>query len=179
MRNLVDQLSQYAAYHRDHRNVATHFVGIPMIVVAVAMLLSRPAWVDLLPGGIALSPALAAVVMTTLYYLVLDRPFGIVMGALLALSLWAGQSAAAQSTTVWLGWGIGLFVLGWAIQFVGHIFEGRKPAFVDDIMGLVIGPLFLVAEAAFAAGLRREVLQQIEARRGAEVDAGRGTPAVA
>ena len=42
MKNLVEHLSQYASYHRDPRNIATHFVGIPMIVVAVTVLLSRP-----------------------------------------------------------------------------------------------------------------------------------------
>lgn len=55
MRTLVDQLAQYAAYHRDARNIATHLVGIPMIVVAVTVLLSRPtfgAW-----GAFALTPA--------------------------------------------------------------------------------------------------------------------------
>lgn len=164
MRSLVDQLSQYAAYHRDHRNVATHFVGIPMIVVAVAMLLSRPAFGTL--GEVALSPALAVVVLTTLYYLRLDLRFGVAMGGLLALSLWAGQWAAAQATGVWLGWGLGLFVVGWVFQAIGHVFEGRKPAFVDDLMGLIIGPLFLVAEAAFVLGLRREVAQAMEARAG-------------
>lgn len=164
MRTLVDQLSQYADYHRDHRNVATHFVGIPMIVVAVAMLLSRPVLPVDGPGGIALSPALAAVLATSLYYLVLDLRFGAAMAVLLGLSLWAGQWAAAQSTPVWLAWGVGLFVAGWAIQFIGHVFEGRKPAFVDDLMGLIIGPLFLVAEAAFALGLR-EPVQHAIARR--------------
>ena len=179
MRTLVDQLSQYAAYHRDARNVATHFVGIPMIVVAVAVLLSRPALGGLLPGGVALSPALLVVLATTLYYMKLDGRFGVVMGVLLALSLWAGQWLAAQRTGVWLGWGLGLFVLGWVIQFIGHVFEGRKPAFVDDLMGLVIGPLFLVAEAAFAAGLRPEVHQQVLARLGAAEGQRRGTPAAA
>lgn len=179
MRNLVDQLSQYAAYHQDRRNVATHFVGIPMIVVAVAMLLSRPAASGLLPGGIALSPALALVVITALYYLLLDLRFGLAMAVLLALSLWAGQWAAAQTTSVWLSWGIGLFVAGWAIQFVGHIFEGRKPAFVDDLMGLIIGPLFLVAEAAFGAGLRGEVHQQITASLGRREAGDRGRAAAA
>ena len=43
MKTLVDQLAQYADYHRDRRNIATHFVGIPMIVLAVQVLLSRPA----------------------------------------------------------------------------------------------------------------------------------------
>lgn len=42
MKSLVDHLSQYAAYHRDKRNIVTHFVGIPLIVIAVAVLLSRP-----------------------------------------------------------------------------------------------------------------------------------------
>ena len=41
MKNLVDHLSQYAAYHRDPRNIASHFIGIPLIFVAVAVLLSR------------------------------------------------------------------------------------------------------------------------------------------
>lgn len=164
MRTLVDQLSQYAAYHRDARNVATHFVGIPMIVVAVAILLSRPVLPGWQPLGIALSPALAVVLVTGAYYLWLDLRFGLVMAAVLGLSLWAGQSAAALDTMAWLAWGGSLFVLGWVIQFIGHVFEGRKPAFVDDLMGLIIGPLFLVAEAAFAFGLRTEVQGQMLAR---------------
>ena len=32
MKSLVDHLSQYAAYHRDPRNIASHFIGIPLIV---------------------------------------------------------------------------------------------------------------------------------------------------
>jgi uncharacterized membrane protein YGL010W len=42
MSPLLDQLSRYAAYHRDRRNVLTHFVGIPMIVLGVAILLAGP-----------------------------------------------------------------------------------------------------------------------------------------
>ena len=33
MKSLVDRLVSYAEYHRDKRNLATHFVGIPMILV--------------------------------------------------------------------------------------------------------------------------------------------------
>ena len=32
MRTAKELLSNYAEYHRDRRNIATHFVGIPMIV---------------------------------------------------------------------------------------------------------------------------------------------------
>ena len=44
MKTLIDHLAQYAAYHRDPRNIHTHFVGVPMIMFAVVVLLSRPVW---------------------------------------------------------------------------------------------------------------------------------------
>ena len=52
------------------------------------------------------------------------------------------------------------------IQFVGHYYEGRKPAFVDDVSGLIVGPLFVVAELAFLVGLRQDLQKQIEQRSG-------------
>lgn len=88
------------------------------------------------------------------------------MGLLLGLCLWVGQVLAVQSTGLWLGAGLGAFVLGWIIQFVGHYYEGRKPAFVDDISGLIIGPLFVVAEAAFMLGLYPALKRAVEANAG-------------
>lgn len=161
MKNLVDHLSQYAAYHRDPRNIASHFIGIPLIVVAVTVLLSRPG-VDCL--GLWISPALFVALASAWFYLRLDRALGAVMSVLLALCLWLGAVLAAQATAMWLGAGVGLFVVGWAIQFVGHYWEGRKPAFVDDVMGLIVGPLFVVAELAFLLGMRRGLNRDIEAR---------------
>jgi uncharacterized membrane protein YGL010W len=155
MRNLTEQLSGYAAYHRDRRNIATHFVGIPMIVVAVVALLAR---VPILAAVAALAVAL--------FYLVLDRPFGVAMSALLALALWAGIGLGALPTAQWLAGALGLFIGGWIIQFVGHAFEGRKPAFVDDLLSFLIGPLFIAAEAAFMLGLRKALEREIVARAG-------------
>ncbi|MGL4316280.1 MAG: DUF962 domain-containing protein [Pseudomonas sp.] len=163
MKTLVDQLSQYAQYHRDRRNIFSHFIGIPLIVVAVAVLLSRPGF-EL--AGLWLSPALLTALAAGIYYLRLDLRFGLLMSALLALSLWAGATLAVDSTLVWLSGGLGLFVVGWIIQFIGHYYEGRKPAFVDDLMGLVIGPLFVIAELAFLLGLRDDVRIAVEERAG-------------
>ena len=47
MRTLSQHLIHYAHYHRDPRNIHTHFVGIPLIVLAVASLLAQLP----LPGG--------------------------------------------------------------------------------------------------------------------------------
>lgn len=164
MKTLVDHLSQYAAYHRDSRNIVTHFLGIPMIVLAVTIFLSRP---GALVDETWLSPATLVALLSTLFYLRLDYRLGLVMAGLLGLCLWASAHLAQQSTGIWLGWGVGLFVAGWIIQFIGHYYEGRKPAFVDDITGLIIGPLFVVAELAFLIGLRKPLQQAIEQRAGA------------
>ncbi len=159
MKTLQQQLAQYASYHRDRRNVATHFVGIPLIVLALCALLSRPV---LVLGGFGLSPALLVAVAACVFYALLDVPLGLAMGLLFALALRAGAWAAALPTPAWLGLGIGAFVVGWAFQFVGHAWEGRKPAFVDDLAGLLVGPLFVVAEALFLLGLRKPLRNAVD-----------------
>ncbi|MBC3779179.1 Mpo1-like protein [Pseudomonas sp. SWRI99] len=164
MKSLADYLSQYAAYHRDPRNIASHFIGIPLIVVAVAVLLSRPQWSL---GALWLSPAVVVALASAWFYLRLELKLGVLMTVLMGLSVWAGHALAQQSTMVWLSSGLAMFVVGWVIQFVGHHYEGRKPAFVDDISGLIVGPLFVVAELAFLLGMRQELKQAIEARAGA------------
>ncbi|MGQ5836096.1 Mpo1 family 2-hydroxy fatty acid dioxygenase [Serratia marcescens] len=163
MRSLEDQLAAYAAYHRDARNIATHFIGIPLIVVSLLALLSRPAWGA---GGLPFSPACAVVIVAALYYLRLSLRLGVMMLALLLLCLGFGAWVASLSTAAWLSIGIGGFVIGWLFQFVGHFWEGRKPAFMDDVTGLIIGPLFVLAEACFLAGGLRELARNIELRVG-------------
>jgi uncharacterized membrane protein YGL010W len=163
MRTLTDQLANYAAYHRDRRNIATHFVGVPMIVFAVCVLLSRPTF-EL--AGLALNPAWIVVALVAVFYLQMSLGYGLAMTALLVLATWAAGFVAVLGTLLWLTIGIGLFVVGWAIQFLGHHYEGRKPAFVDDLVGLLIGPLFLVAEVAFALNLSPALKREVEARVG-------------
>lgn len=36
-------------------------------------------------------------------------------------------------------WGLGLFVLGWILQFIGHAFEGKPPEFFHDWRFLFVG----------------------------------------
>jgi uncharacterized membrane protein YGL010W len=163
MRTLNEQLSTYALYHRDRRNIATHFVGVPMIVLGVFAFLARPA---VSVGGLPLSPALVVLVLGSAFYFALDRRFGFAMLAAIAPACAFGMWVAAQSFNHWLAGAAGLFVIGWLIQFVGHIFEGKKPAFVDDLIGLLVGPLFVMAETAFALGMRLGVRDIMEAKAG-------------
>jgi uncharacterized membrane protein YGL010W len=89
----------------------------------------------------------------------------VVVVAVMALLIGSAQVLGHTSAS-WVAWGVGLFALGWVIQFVGHYYEGRKPAFADDLVGLLVGPMFVVMELLAAVGACRELMARIEAEAG-------------
>ena len=46
------------------------------------------------------------------------------------------------ATVVGLPLAATMFSVGWTFQFVGHVFEGKKPSFVDDRRQLLTGLLW-------------------------------------
>ena len=164
MRPALDLLSQYAQYHRDRRNIVSHFVGVPMIVFGVGVLLARPGFTL---GGVALTPAWIVFAVVAAWYLSRgDLGLGLAASLAVGALLLMAHKVSSGSVASWLGWGVGSFVVGWVIQFIGHWYEGKKPAFVDDIIGLLVGPMFVTAEALFAFGWNRPLLAEIERRAG-------------
>lgn len=164
MPRTTDLLVQYARYHRDPRNIATHYVGIPLIVFAIGVLLAR---LQTDVQGMALGAHQLVWALVALWYLkqgvsAVTLTTIAVTGALVALAHPFGQAPLVT----WLGIGLGSFVVGWVFQFVGHVWEGRKPAFVDDIRGLLVGPMFVVAEVWFLLGGGQALRQQIEQAAG-------------
>ncbi|MCY3830164.1 MAG: DUF962 domain-containing protein [Rhodospirillaceae bacterium] len=158
----VEQISRYSSYHRDGRNKAIHFVGVPAIAVS---LLLPPALVKFGTTGwydISLATAFAAAVWV--YWIALDRPFGIVTSLTFLPALpFADWMATQGEAAVGIVFAI-LFVGGWVVQLAGHAFEGRKPALVDNFIQVFIAPVFLIAEVAFALGLRKALAAEVEAR---------------
>src|SRR5437016_443412 len=116
-RNATDLLTQYAAYHRDRRNIATHFVGVPMIMFGALVMLSRPGFEI---GGVALSPAWLALAPVLAWTLSRgETSLGLLTAAVWLLLGWLAHRVGG-SGAAWFGWGLGFFAVGWAIQFVGH-----------------------------------------------------------
>ena len=176
MKSLEVNLTQYAAYHRDRRNIATHFAGIPLIVFSIVLALSL---VEIPLGLVATTAAVLASAAACAYYFRLDPAFGVAM-ALTFLLMCAGASelAARVSAAGALACAGGLFAAGWALQFWGHRFEGMKPAFFDDAKQLLIGPLFVCAEVFFWFGAKPELRRYIELRVGPTVARRTGTAAL-
>jgi uncharacterized membrane protein YGL010W len=158
---------QYAHYHRDRRNIATHLVGVPLIFMAIGIMLTQPEWVV---ADRLLTPAWVVWGLSSLWYLsrgnfLLGLATVGVNGVLMALAHLLAPMAAQVGLAAWQ-LGLAVFVVGWIIQFVGHYWEGRKPAFVDDIVGLLVGPMFVVGEVLMAVGLLGQMRMAIERQAG-------------
>ena len=181
MKTLQQQLGQYGLYHRSKRNVLTHFFGIPLIVFAALCLLAR---IEIPIANFSIDGAQIFVLASVVYYFMLSFSLGLIMGIIFTLLLVAAQPIAAMALVPWLAigvgvfvipsqiqtpqlqlpWlaiGVGVFVFGWVLQFIGHYFEGKKPAFVDDLVGLIIGPLYVTVELLFLMGFYKNLEQQV------------------
>jgi uncharacterized membrane protein YGL010W len=150
------QLASYASVHRDWRNKATHFVGIPIIVFSLLLILSL--W-RLELGGHEWPLSLVITILAVLGWMALDLGIGFVIALLMAVAWYAAEALAGalgSAQAVWIAF-IALFVGGWALQFLGHHYEGKRPALIDNIFQGFIGPMFLVAEAMVVMGQRRDL----------------------
>ena len=131
--------ADYAAFHRTAGNKACHYVGIPLIVLAILALLARVPLFAV--GGFTVTLAEFALVGVTAYYLTLDATLAAIM-----LAASAGLLVLGRPLPVWVS--AALFVLGWIFQFIGHyVYEKRSPAFYRNLAHLLVGPLWIVAKA--------------------------------
>ena len=170
MKTLEDQMSFYAAYHQDARNKATHFVGVPLIAFSLMIPLG---WMRADVGGVTVSAALVVTSILLLYSRALDAPLGLAMCAVFALMLWGAEPLARAPFMASLGWFAVLFIGGWALQLWGHVYEGRKPALVDNLFQVFVAPIFLAAEMFFALGYKPRLHEAVQ-RRALEMRAQAG-----
>lgn len=155
-------MAVYGAYHRDARNRATHFVGVPLIMLAVLIPLS---WPGLSAFGLRFTGAMLALAALLVYYFLLNAALaaavGVISGVLLAIAHWIALSQP-QAT----GWTVfaACFIGGWTLQIVGHAYEGRSPALVDNLWQILVAPVFLTAEIFFALGFKHDIRERIKSR---------------
>ena len=138
MRPVDRYFGEYGAYHRDPRNEATHALGIPMIVLAIVMWLSNVPLGQI--GGFAIDLAWVMIATVAVFYVRLHVGLGLAMTIVLAAFHLLGVRALGGN--VWIA--TGLFVIGWALQFVGHAYEGKRPAFLRNGVHLLVGPMWIL-----------------------------------
>ena len=153
-RTVQDWLSAYGESHQHPTNKRIHWICVPLIVLSLVGLL----WSIPVPAAMAeISPwlnwATLFLAAAVIYYLFLSWSLAAGMLAF-AVILVATTLALAQLPGPLWAVCIGIFVLAWIGQFIGHEIEGRKPSFFQDIQFLMIGPLWLLAHLYDRLGLR-------------------------
>src|SRR5216110_958509 len=101
MKSIEEQMATYAAYHQDARNKATHFIGVPLIILSLFIPL---AWLRIELGDVTITAAMVFAGVVLAYYFVLDVPLALAMLVVNAALLWLGQILAAQGAAQGWAW---------------------------------------------------------------------------
>ena len=135
MRGIESWLSEYDASHEHVINKLVHWICVPAIIFSLLGLLwplKMPAPLNtVLPDNWAITVVLVSLV----YYF------------MLSLRLALGMVCISGGLLLFILWQIclGVFIGAWIGQFIGHLVEGKRPAFFKDLQFLMIGPLWLLA----------------------------------
>ncbi|WP_460456239.1 Mpo1 family 2-hydroxy fatty acid dioxygenase [Arenimonas alkanexedens] len=146
-------LSSYSGDHVNSTNQLIHLLCVPAIVWSVTAVM----WVIPVPLALVNQGAWMAIGMflAWAWYWRLSRPLAIgmlvvfVAFGFLNRMLWM---KLGSSGLLWLA--LGVFVVAWIGQFVGHKIEGRKPSFLTDLSYLLVGPLWTLEKLYRKLGIR-------------------------
>ena len=134
-----ERLDDYERYHQTLGNEVCHYLGIPSIVAGTATLFGHLPLATL--GGFTLTLAEVAAAAIAAFYLISARRLGLVTALLLVALV-----ALGRALPLWFG--LSIFLAGWVLQFVGHAaFEHKSPAFLRNLLHLLVGPAWLVERA--------------------------------
>lgn len=158
MRDLSTFLHDYGDSHRHPVNQWVHIFCVPAIFVSTLGLF----WLIPLGQWLGLEGAAAYWVNGGTLLAVLCMPFylRLSMGVSLLMLGWLAVSIAVVTlvdrSALSLGWSaLVLWLVAWAVQVWGHKVEGKKPSFTDDLVFLLVGPVFVSLELAYKLGLSR------------------------
>jgi uncharacterized membrane protein YGL010W len=145
-RREVDRwLGNYSEDHRNPTNILIHWICVPLILWTVVALL----WVVPVPALLGRAGLWAGVAMfaALAFYLRLSRALGLAMFvAFVVLGLITEALYRSLGSSALMSLAIGVFVVAWIAQFVGHKVEGKRPSFLTDLAYLLIGPAWIVAK---------------------------------
>ena len=153
MRSMQDWLDSYSADHRNPTNQIAHWLCVPPIVWSVIALL----WIIPVPASFARPGAWAVLVIVLAFYWYWKHSHRLAAALLIAfvvLALITHLLFVELGTAGLCYLAIGVFIVAWIGQFVGHHFEGRRPSFLTDVSYLLIGPAWLMAKLLRKLGFR-------------------------
>jgi uncharacterized membrane protein YGL010W len=147
MRSREQYMTEYAKSHQNPLNKIIHVFCVPAIFFATGGLLWCVPLGSFLPGVSAdVAPLInlaTLVALPIIVFYALLGPRTLLTGLLWMAITFTGcvLIQRAELPLVWIC--AAVWVTAWAGQFYGHYVEGAKPSFGDDLIFLLIGPLFV------------------------------------
>lgn len=142
MRTYNQWMDEYGVSHKNPTNQAIHKVCVPLIVLTVLGLF----WVIPTPAIFSQVPflnwATLMGVAALVFYFSLNIKVGI--GMLIQFLIMSYICHTINQTGHLLTFSVVVFILAWIGQFYGHKIEGKKPSFLQDIVFLLIGPIWVI-----------------------------------
>ena len=154
-RPIDDWFAHYADDHQNAINQRIHVIAVPLILWSVIGLL----WCIPVPGDMFRQGLWAALAMflAWMFYYRASRAIGFGMLAIFVAMAWLTRFLHdAYGTDGLLKLALGVFVVAWIAQFIGHskLYEGKKPSFFTDLKYLLIGPAWVLAKLYRKLGVR-------------------------
>jgi len=148
MKNIHDWLDAYGESHQNQRNKKIHWICVPLIMLSLLGLLSLIK-IPLFRNGesfVDLNLSHILIVVTLMFYLRLSISisFGMLFVSVGSLYVINMNDFVYNNKELLIIY-IGIFILSWIGQFIGHKIEGKKPSFFEDIQFLLIGPAWLLS----------------------------------
>ncbi len=141
-------LDAYGESHQNPTNKTIHWWCVPSIFFSIVGLLSLIPLPNFGLFGAGWEPYLHVgtllIIYGVIFYLRLSRSIAIGMLIVSAFILYGVKWVNLNLEDIRLFVYLGIFVIAWIVQFVGHKIEGKKPSFIDDIKFLLIGPAWLL-----------------------------------
>lgn len=161
MRAFNQYFQTYQLQHTTLINKIAHFIGVPLLIFSILIFLS---WIHIsVPYTFDTTLAWLLSFTALIYYVFFDMIFAGVL-AIIFILLNVIALLITGNAPSWAGFTVFLvtFILGGILLLIGHLVEGKKPAFMNNHKQLLIAPLFLVAEAFFYFGYRTEIRDRLE-----------------
>lgn len=139
MSKLEVLLNEYTDSHKNPKNVLIHKICVPLIMFSILGILkafpvpmSWPLWLDM---------SHIVILLALLYYSTFKN--WKVIAAILVQAIPMLIVLELLRPRFFL-LSLGIFILAWIGQFIGHKIEGKKPSFLKDLQFLLIGPIWTV-----------------------------------
>ncbi|MCJ1397357.1 hypothetical protein MMC11_000550 [Xylographa trunciseda] len=175
--NLEKQLLFYSSYHHDPTNIAIHITCIPILLMTGLLLATNSPSLVVLPSWLMipnLPPNLATIVtiiFSSFYVMMEPVAGGFLLPLLYAWTAYAKHITSAYGSTANYV-AVALHIGSWIAQFIGHgVFEGRKPALLDNLVqAILLAPFFVWMEVLFYFGYRPELKSRLDMATELEVE---------